>query len=120
MTTWIEWTDNEHGNLGLQSERIDRWLKDNPDYRERFKYWLHQFKGEFHVWAEVELWAYWRMKGEATQCPNASTFPSWTTLMMLGLPCGNVLSSAPTVKDYSKGIRHTAKVRVGLMFGGRR
>lgn len=67
MTIWIEWTDSEHGNLRLQSERIDKWLEINPVYRERFIYWLNRFNGEFHVWEEVELWAYWKMEGEATQ-----------------------------------------------------
>ena len=72
MTTWIEWTDEEYGNLGLQSIRIHNWLwiqeirHSRPDYRERFKYWLHQWpdEKEFHVWAEVELWAYLKMKKE--------------------------------------------------------
>lgn len=69
MTTWIEWTDEECGHLGLQSERIDRWLRDNPDYLERFKYWLHQWpdEKEFHVWQEVEVWAYYRLHKEATE-----------------------------------------------------
>ena len=67
MTTWIEWTDEEYGHLGRQSERINRWLRDNPDYLERFKYWLNRFEPrEFYLWEEVELWAYYRLKKEAT------------------------------------------------------
>lgn len=68
MTTWIEWTDEECTHVGLQSLRIWRWLQDNPDYKERFKYWLKQFEPrEFHFWEEVEVWAYYRLHKEATE-----------------------------------------------------